>query len=92
MNTLRNMTFGIALLALSGCMASAVEEDFGNSVRQMVDAQKAHPDVSNNPDREGVDGTDADRVVRVLETYREDVARPSDVRQERGLNISGSRR
>jgi hypothetical protein len=47
--------------------------------------------VSANPDPNGVDGTDADRVVRVLETYREDVARPENVSQDIIVNIGGNR-
>ena len=93
MNTLRNISLGIALAGLGACTTtSAVEDDFGNSARQMVEAQKAHPEVSDNPDREPVDGTDADRIVRVLQTYRDDVAQPSEVRQERRINISGNGR
>ena len=92
MHTPSKITLSLVLLGLAGCNStSAVEDDFGNSVRQMVDAQKANPEVSNNPDRDPVDGTDAERVVRVLKTYREDVAQPSDVRRDRALNISGNR-
>jgi hypothetical protein len=80
-----------ATLALAGCATSAVEDDFGNSVAAMIESQKAHPEVSANPDPNGVDGTDADRVVRVLETYREDVARPENVSQDIIVNIGGNR-
>lgn len=81
MNTLKIITAIGSLLAFAGCAGpSAVEADFGNSVRQMVSAQQAHPEVSRNPDPAVVDGTDADRLVKVLKTYREDVAVPTDVK------------
>ena len=85
--------FAIAFVTISafGCAASASREDFGNSVRHMVQSQKAHPEISANPDEEGVDGTDAERVVKVLETYRNDIANPVEVSEPIIVNIGGAR-
>ena len=51
-------------------------------------AQQAHPEVAENPDPNPVDGTDAGRVVRVLETYQNDVATPDKVDQPITINVN----
>ncbi len=81
-----------ALLALSGCATtSAVESDFGNSVRNMVQAQQAHPDVSANPSPDAVDGTDGERAKNVLRTYREDVTTKEEVDRPISVSIGRNR-
>lgn len=66
-----------ALLALASCVSPAVvEDDFGNSVRQMVLAQRAHPTVSESPDPDEPDTSDGQRAVNALGVYRGDVTPP----------------
>jgi hypothetical protein len=65
---------GVALTA-SGCAAlgfgpSPTERDFGNSVRQMVQSQKANPAASLDPDPQALDVGDGPRLEGVLEGYR----------------------
>ncbi|MGI9326593.1 MAG: hypothetical protein ACR2PZ_15345, partial [Pseudomonadales bacterium] len=50
------------LFAVTGCATdSAVERDFGNSVRNMVEQQTAHPERFIDPDLDPVDATDGIR-------------------------------
>lgn len=78
---------GLALVALSACGATATESDFGNSVRNMVQAQQAHPEVSAAPSAEAVDGTDAGRIENVVKTYREGVTSPQQADRPVTVNI-----
>jgi hypothetical protein len=86
MRTLRIAGFVTVIVALAGCETSAVEDDFGNSVAHMIESQKAHPEVSANPDPDVVDGTDAYRAEQVLDTFRGDVSKPEEV--SKGVVIS----
>ena len=79
--------FTLVLSSASGCATTPLEDDFGNSVRQMIAAQQAHPEVSANPDPNPVDSTDAVRVERALETYRQDPTLPDSDSQEPVIEI-----
>ena len=59
-----------AVLFVTGCESYEVEEQFGEAVRHVVQAQKANPETSANPDPDPIDGTDSARVRAVLESYR----------------------
>lgn len=90
MNIFKATIAALTMITLGGCVnETVVEADFGNSVRQMVQSQQAHPEVSNNPNPEVVDGTDAERVVTVLKTYRTDVSSPKAITQEVDINTGG---
>ena len=92
MKTVKLTLIGIGTLLTVGCAGSAVEADFGESVRNMVQAQQAHPEVSRNPDPEAVDSTDGGRVVNAVDAYRSDVSKPSEVSQDIILRIGGGGR
>jgi type IV pilus biogenesis protein CpaD/CtpE len=82
-----------ALATLGGCAAlqggaSSTESDFGQSVRHVVESQKANPGASRNPDLTVVEHSDGPRLESVLETYRGDAGRPSDVKRELILDVS----
>jgi len=82
----------LALAALvSGCVQSALEADFGNSARQQVLAQQAHPDISANPDPDAPDSTDAARVQTAVQTYRADPTREDDDAQEPIIVLESNR-
>jgi hypothetical protein len=98
MNTAANAGFrAIALaavaVALGACAAlqggaSPTEGDFGNSVRHVVEGQKAHPEVSANPSPEAVELGDGARLQSVLETYRSDTGRPAEVKRDLIIDLS----
>lgn len=78
------------LMATSvGCTGTGpkkVEQDFGNSVRQMVAGQTMDRETAENPDPDGPDSGDGDRLNNVLESYRGDVAKPEEVGQPIVIN------
>jgi hypothetical protein len=79
-------------LALAGCAGvygpSATEREFGNSVRHVVESQKANPEASRDPDPNPVNYGDGARLEPVLEAYRTDVGTPSEVKRDVLINLS----
>jgi hypothetical protein len=73
-------TLRVALLAsftlLAGCESTptALERNFGSSVRNMLELQRAHPGYKGS-------GMDGQKSEVVLETYRQDVAEPKKVEE-----------
>jgi hypothetical protein len=79
-----------AVLLATACTYSdpvRVEQDFGNSVRNMVKAQTYNPEASRHPPVDPPKTVDGTRGNRALETYRGDVARPEEVKQPIQINI-----
>jgi hypothetical protein len=78
--TCNTQTLRVLLLAsftlLAGCESTptALERNFGSSVRNMLELQSAHP-------RHKGFGMDGRKSERVLEAYREDVAEPQKVEE-----------
>lgn len=93
MNSKINGRLGIAasgLLVLAACAEpTALEKDFGNSVRAMVAAQKYTPPAAVQPVPVpiGIDGKKAEQVLR---TYRQDVSQPQEIKNEIQINVGGS--
>lgn len=78
MNTTRMNALAFALTAalLGGCADTPLaDEDFGNSVRQMVQAQTFDPAAASNPPALAPDITDGGRLEEALKVYRSDVAK-----------------
>ena len=83
-----NQTMNICLLtgivmaiALStGCASgpTRVEEDYGNSVRAMQQAQVLDPVAAATVDTTPITSTDGQRMEAVLQTYRESVGSPTE--------------
>jgi type IV pilus biogenesis protein CpaD/CtpE len=71
-----------SLVAAAGCASgpTVVENDFGNSVRHMTQAQIANPaaPVDNDP----IDHGDGPRINAAVEVYRKSVADPKDIKQD----------
>lgn len=73
------LSLTLAVTLMTACTSpSAVESDFGNSVRHMRQAQTLNP---GTPSRETLETTDGDRLSAVLDVYRGDVARPESIRE-----------
>jgi type IV pilus biogenesis protein CpaD/CtpE len=82
--------FGLTM-ALGACNlwpASAAQDEFGSSVRQTMDSQKANPVAAGDPDLQAVDGVDGVRLQSVLETYRGDVGAPAEVKRDLVIDLS----
>lgn len=77
------LTSVFALVMTAGCAEhSQVEREFGNSVRQVTRAQTLDSMNVVAPDPDPVDQTDGQRMEAVMETYREDVAKPEGIGQD----------
>ncbi len=79
-----------AAVGLAGCEApSAVEDDYGHSVRSMVSAQTANPDATvENKDRKADKG-DGQRSEAVLKDYRELGDESEDVSRDLIIQMGG---
>ena len=78
----------VALSALTtGCASGPdrVDDDFGNSVRAMRQAQTMNPATIDNPDMTPVTYTDGQRMENALKSYRENVGNP--VKTQQPINI-----
>lgn len=87
---LHNLAGLAAVLTLCAACASGptrVEEDFGNSVRAMRQAQTLDPVAAAAPDLTPVEGTDGQRMENALNTYRTTVGDPAAVSESIEFDI-----
>ena len=79
----------LALLAVAGCTSmdgpKAVEEDFGNSVRQMRQAQMADP--SAPADNDPIDHGDGAKSNAAIDVYRKTVSDPATVKEDMIIGV-----
>lgn len=78
---------GILLALLTGCSSTdpvRVEQDFGNSVHHMIQAQIYNPQAARNPSTVPPAALDGPMAGNALDVYRKDVAKPSQGGQEKG--------
>ena len=91
MHTIRNLhalVASAALLAAAGCATTdpnAVEQDFGNSVRHMRQAQIANP--SAPADNDPIDHGDGQRINGAIEAYRTGVADRATVKEDLVIGV-----
>lgn len=74
---------------ISGCASTdpvRVEEDFGESVRHMIQAQTANPNPPADPAASPSGGMDGKKSDAVIEAYRKHTSNPGNV--ERPITIS----
>jgi type IV pilus biogenesis protein CpaD/CtpE len=75
---------GILLALLTGCSSTdpvRVEQDFGNSVHHMIQAQIYNPQAARNPSTVPPAALDGPMAGNALDVYRKDVAKPSQGNQ-----------
>ncbi len=92
MKALRLMLW-VPMALLTGCSTTAgdavrVEEDFGNSVRQMIGAQIYNPDAAKAAATEPPRGLDGVQGEAVLKVYRERVGDPDDVDKTLRIDVA----
>jgi hypothetical protein len=75
MNIIHKSGLTIAVLAVAGCANSTSDEDYGQSVKQMVQAQTFDPAAASNPPELAPEITDGARLQNALDVYRKDVAK-----------------
>lgn len=80
---INGLMIAIMLTAIAGCSSqkSAVEADFGKSVRSMIQAQTLNPQEALLPDPEAIDHGNGERLNNVMEAYKSDVSTPPDTQQ-----------
>ena len=90
MNANKSLLF-TAVLILAACAEQppALEQDFGNSVRQMVNAQTADPATVLTPPKEAVEDGDGPRSTAVMKTYRERVVEKDTVEVRPVFQVGG---
>lgn len=71
---------------LASCQ-SPVEEDFGNSVRQVMQAQYLHPELEKNPPTEVVNVSDGQRLEGATEIYRGENSTSERVREDIRVDV-----
>ncbi|HEY5756646.1 MAG TPA: hypothetical protein VIU34_12535 [Steroidobacter sp.] len=83
MNISKPSTVVFATVAIAGCADTPLADaDYGNSVKQMVQAQTLDPVTANNPAERAPEITDGARLEAALDIYRKDVAKGNtDVKQ-----------
>jgi hypothetical protein len=89
-NTLAALAM-VALLAACAHEPTETERTFGDSVRNMVEAQTYDQSTLSTPSTETIEDNDGRRLEAVLDVYRTDVAKPESVNDEIVINVDGQR-
>jgi hypothetical protein len=85
--TIVSLTLAAGLMAGCAHGPEAVENDYGNSVRHMMQAQTANP--AAPADANALDHGDGVRLNNAVEAWRKDVAQPENVQQDIVINVGG---
>jgi type IV pilus biogenesis protein CpaD/CtpE len=80
-----------ASLGACGHEPTAVERNFGASVRNMIEAQTHDPSTLSSPSTQTIESGDGRRLEAVLDAYRTDVAKPDTVREDVVISVDGGR-
>jgi hypothetical protein len=82
----------VALAVLAGCESTRTDSEYGEAVRQMINAQTYDPATLTKPSAKPVEGADPDMVNAAIEVFREHVSRPEDVGQDIVIQVGGQGR
>lgn len=87
------LALAVLPLILTACSSgpSRVEQNFGDSVRQMIRAQTANPDTYSNPPTQAPDETDGQMLEGALEGYRGDAGQRGSVGGALEVGVGGGR-
>lgn len=90
--TLANSVAALALCLLVGCASDPTvsEQNFGNSVRNMIAVQTYDPSTLSTPSSAPVDGTDGQKLEGALGVYRQAPAGTDNVGREININLGGT--
>lgn len=80
------------LLSIAACESTRVETEYGQSVRQMINAQTYDPATLTNPSDKPVEGADPDMVNAAIEAFREHVSKPENVGQDIVIQVGNQGR
>lgn len=86
MNTAKNL-LPLLLVAATSAYAADPEPEFGDAVRNMMNAQIANPEAARNPPEFAPQQLDGDRAAAALKVYREQASKPAKTQQPLTLSI-----
>jgi hypothetical protein len=91
---IRTLATPVGLLAvclLGGCATepTLTERNFGDSVRNMVQAQTYDASTLTNPSSAAIDGTDGQKLESAVEVYRGTSGDTESVGSEININVGG---
>ncbi len=89
---LGSFTGFVTCALLAGCSMhepTRVDENFGNSVRHMVEVQTYNPQAARAPSTEPPTQMDGQKGAAVLDSYRSAVGSPSAVQKPLLINVGG---
>jgi hypothetical protein len=89
---LSSLTGFVTCALLAGCSMhepTRVDENFGNSVRHMVEVQTYNPQAARAPSTEPPTQMDGQKGAAVLDSYRSAVGSPSAVQKPLLINVGG---
>jgi type IV pilus biogenesis protein CpaD/CtpE len=91
--TFKTIATTVAFIGLTACSSSnRVEDEYGESVRQMINAQVYDPATLTNPSDKPVEGADPDMVNNAIQTLREHVGAPEEVSKDLVVRVGGQGR
>jgi hypothetical protein len=86
----RTIAATAVLIAIAGCSStSRVEDEYGASVRQMINAQVYDATTLTSPSTKPVEGADPDMVNNAITALREHVAAPEEVSEDLVIGVKG---
>jgi hypothetical protein len=93
-STPRVLIAAIAFAMLAACanQKSALEADYGNSVRQVTAASSANPAAHSRPSPATVEGGDADTLSKSVDRMRKAGDQGDDVKKDIVINVGGQGR
>lgn len=74
---------------LAGCATSGTPQDFGSSVKSLVDSQTLNAATLTSPSTAPVTGVEPDYANNVLKAFRESVSKPEEVREPIEMVLMG---
>lgn len=85
----KSIGYLLPALLLGGCATqpTTTEQEFGASVRQMIQAQINDPSTITNPSDQVVERTDGQMLGGALEAYRQTIADPASAAEEITISV-----
>ena len=77
------------IIAIAGCETTRVEDEYGESVRQMINAQVYDPTTLTDPSTKPVEGADPDMVNNAIKALREYIGAPEEVGKDVVIQVGG---
>ncbi len=79
----------IAIAIASGCSSQPTDADFGDAVRNVMEYQIHDYEAALHPPPDAIEGSDPDRLNRVIDAYREGAAEAQEGPPPVSITIGG---